>query len=117
MIEAMACGTPIIAYDQGSVPEVMENGVTGFIVSEIEQAVEAVGRVRYLSRARCREVFEKRFTAGRMASDYVNLYTRLADSRIRRMEQSLESSMRPFQSAWPADDKLGGLTDRKFQKF
>src|SRR4029077_14767943 len=61
MIEAMACGTPTIAYDRGSVPEVMENGVTGFIVNEIEQAVEAVGRVRDLSRARCREVFEKRF--------------------------------------------------------
>src|SRR5438034_18968 len=69
MIEAMACGTPIIAYDRGSVPEVMENGVTGFIVNEIEQAVEAVGRVRDLSPARCREVFEKRFTASRMASD------------------------------------------------
>src|SRR5205809_3903401 len=95
MIEAMACGTPIIAYDRGSVPEVMEDGVTGFIVSEIEQAVEAVGRVRDLSRARCREVFEKRFTASRMASDYVNLYTRLADSRMTRMEPSLESSLRP----------------------
>jgi len=117
MIEAMACGTPIIAYDRGSVPEVMEDGVTGFIVSEIEQAVEAVGRVRDLSRARCREVFEKRFTASRMASDYVNLYTCLADSRMTRMEPSLESSLRPFQSAWPADDKLGGLTDREFQKF
>src|SRR5881227_3547805 len=86
MIEAMACGTPIIAYDRGSVPEVMENGVTGFIVSEIEQAVEAVGRVRDLSRVRCREVFEKRFTASRMASDYINVYTRLADSRMRRAE-------------------------------
>jgi glycosyltransferase involved in cell wall biosynthesis len=117
MIEAMACGTPIIAYDRGSVPEVMENGVTGFVVKEIEQAVEAVGRVRDLSRARCREVFEKRFTASRMASDYVNAFMRLADSRMRRMEQSLESSMRSFHSAWPADDKLGGLTDREFQKF
>ena len=117
MIESMACGTPVIAYDCGSVPEVMENGVTGFIVSEIEQAVEAVGRVRDLSRARCREVFEKRFTASRMASDYVNLYTRLADSRMRRMEPSLESSLRSFQSAWPADDELRGSADREFQKF
>src|SRR5213079_1252354 len=91
MIEAMACGTPIIAYDRGSVPEVMENGVTGFIVSEIEQAVEAVGRVRDLSRVRCREVFKKRFTASRMASDYINVYTRLADSRMRRAEPSLFS--------------------------
>jgi hypothetical protein len=95
----------------------MENGVTGFIVSEIEQAVEAVGRVRDLSRARCRQVFEKRFAASRMASDYVNVYARLADSGMRRMEQSLESSMRPIQSAWPTDDKPRGLTDCEFQKF
>jgi glycosyltransferase involved in cell wall biosynthesis len=99
MIEAMACGTPVIAYDRGSVPEVMENGVTGFIVSEIEQAVEAVGRVRDLSRARCREVFEKRFTASRMASDYVNAFMRLADARMRRAAPSLESSVHPFQSS------------------
>ena len=117
MIEAMACGTPVIAYDRGSVPEVMENGVTGFIVSEIEQAVEAVGRVRDLSRARCRDVFEKRFTASRMANDYVNAFMRLADSRMRKVESSLETSMRPVQSAWAADDKLSGLTDCEFQKF
>jgi len=77
MIEAMACGTPVIAYDRGSVPEVMENGVTGFIVGEEDEASEAVGRVRNLSRTRCREVFEKRFTAGRMANDYINLYQRM----------------------------------------
>ena len=77
----------------------MENGVTGFIVSEIEQAVEAVGRVRDLSRARCREVFEKRFIASRMASDYIDAYSRLAGSRMRRTEPSLESSVRAFQSA------------------
>jgi glycosyltransferase involved in cell wall biosynthesis len=99
MIEAMACGTPIIAYDRGSVPEVMENGVTGFIVDEMEQAVEAVGRVRDLNRARCREVFEKRFTASRMASDYVNTFMRLAESRMRRADESLETSMRSFRSA------------------
>ncbi len=94
MIEAMACGTPIIAYDRGSVPEVVENGVTGFIVNEIEQAVEAVGRVPDVSRARCREVFEKRFTASRMASDYVNAFMRLANSRMKRVDPSLESSLR-----------------------
>ena len=117
MIEAMACGTPIIAYDRGSVPEVMENGVTGFIVNEFEQAVEAVGRVRDLSRARCREVFQKRFTASRMASDYVKAFMRLADSRMRRVEPSLESPVRPFEGAWPADDELRGPADREFQKF
>jgi glycosyltransferase involved in cell wall biosynthesis len=117
MIEAIACGTPVVAYQDGSVSEVMEDGVTGFIVNEIEQAVEAVGRVRELSRAGCREVFEKRFTASRMAKDYIGVYTRQADSRMRRMEQSLESSMRSFQSAWPADDKLRCSAHREFQKF
>ena len=77
MIEAMACGTPVIAYDSGSVPEVMEDGVTGFIVGEIDEAAEAVGRAGDLSRARCREAFEKRFTDERMANDYVNVYERM----------------------------------------
>jgi glycosyltransferase involved in cell wall biosynthesis len=77
MIEAMACGTPVIAYERGSVPEVMENGVTGFIVREENEAAEAVGRVRNLSRERCREVFEKRFTDERMANDYISLYERM----------------------------------------
>ena len=77
MIEAMACSTPVIAYAGGSVAEVMDDGVTGFVVNEIEQAVEAARRVRDLSRARCREVFEKRFTASRMASDYVNAFIRV----------------------------------------
>jgi hypothetical protein len=113
----MACGTPVIAYAGGSVAEVMDNGVTGFVVNEIKEAVEAARRIRDLSRAQCREVFEKRFTASRMASDYIDVYTRLADSRMRRMNRSLESSMRSFPSAWPADDKLQGLSEREFQKF
>jgi len=77
MIEAMACGTPVIAYRAGSVPEVMEEGHTGFIVEELEDAVEAVRRVPELSRERCREVFEQRFTANRMACDYLEVYQRL----------------------------------------
>ena len=77
MIEAMACGTPVIAYDCGSVPEVMEDGVTGFIVREADEAAEAVGRVRNLSRERCREVFEKRFTVVRMSNDYINVYEQM----------------------------------------
>jgi len=95
----------------------MDSRVTGFVVNEIEEAVDAVRRVRDLSRARCREVFEKRFTANRMASDYVDVYSRLADSRMRRMEQSLEASMHSFQSTWPADEKLRGPANREFQKF
>jgi glycosyltransferase involved in cell wall biosynthesis len=78
MIEAMACGTPVIAYRHGSVPEVMEEGVTGFVVSGIDDAVRAVERVPSLSRRHCREVFEERFSAARMARDYVKIYERLA---------------------------------------
>src|SRR5207253_10037899 len=99
MIGAMACGTPVIAYEAGSVSEVMEDGVTGFIVDNIEQAVEAVGRIPEISRASCREIFEKRFTASRMASDYINVYMRLADTRMRKVAQSLESSLRAVHSA------------------
>jgi len=81
IIEAMACGTPVIAYRGGAVPEVMEEGHTGFTVEGLEDAVEAVRRVPELSRKRCREVFEKRFTAARMAHDYVQVYERLINIR------------------------------------
>ena len=81
MIEAMACGTPVIAYRGGAVPEVMEEGHTGFIVEGLEDAVEAVLRVPELSRKRCREVFDQRFTAARMAHDYVQVYERLINSK------------------------------------
>jgi glycosyltransferase involved in cell wall biosynthesis len=77
MIEAMACGTPIIAYANGSVPEVIEHGVTGFLVEDLDDAVRAVQRIPTISRRRCREVFEERFSARRMAHDYVAVYERL----------------------------------------
>lgn len=80
MIEALACGTPVIAFGRGSVPEVIEHGVTGFVVDTVEQAVEAVGRLHQISRQRCREAFEQRFTAQRMADDYVAVYERLLAS-------------------------------------
>src|SRR5207248_8272560 len=69
--------SPVIAYESGSVPEVMEQGRTGFIVKELDDAVQAVQRVGELSRKRCREVFDQRFTASRMASDYVRVYERV----------------------------------------
>ncbi|TAI61348.1 glycosyltransferase, partial [Bradyrhizobium sp. Leo170] len=74
MIEAMACGTPVIAFRSGSVPEVIDEGVTGFVVDDEEQAVQAVKRLGDLDRRRVRERFEERFTAGRMAVDYVSHY-------------------------------------------
>ncbi len=77
MIEAMACGTPVIAYRAGSVPEVLEDGLTGFIVEDQPGAVEAVRKVPDLSRAGCRRVFEARFSVERMARDYLREYERL----------------------------------------
>jgi len=76
-IEAMACGTPVIAFRQGSVPEVVEPGVTGAIVESEDEAVEAIAQVAALDRARIRRRFEERFSARRMARDYVALYEAL----------------------------------------
>jgi glycosyltransferase involved in cell wall biosynthesis len=91
MIEAMACGTPVIAYRNGAVPEVIEDGVTGFIVDSVDEAVEAVERAKYLSRAAVRQRFEARFSARRMASDYVEVYHHLInqDARDRTREPGL----------------------------
>ncbi len=74
MIEALACGTPVIASPRGSVPEIIEDGLTGFIVDNLDAAVCAVEQVGSLSRRACREAFETRFTDDRMARDYVALY-------------------------------------------
>jgi glycosyltransferase involved in cell wall biosynthesis len=78
MIEALACGTPVIAWRNGSVPEVIDDGSTGFIVESVEEAAQAVGRVSGLSRQTCRQVFEDRFDAARMTREYVEVYRRLA---------------------------------------
>jgi glycosyltransferase involved in cell wall biosynthesis len=83
MIEAMACGTPIIAYRSGSVPEVIDDGVTGFIVESEDQAVAAVKEVARLDRRKVRARFEERFTASRMARAYEAHYRQLLASRIR----------------------------------
>lgn len=77
LIESFACGTPVIAYRHGSVPEIMEHGVTGFIVNDQEQALQAARKIHTLDRAACRATFERRFSAARMAGDYLDLYRRL----------------------------------------
>ena len=74
MIEALACGTPVIAWQHGSVSEVLEHGVTGFLVDDIGAAARAVSRLDRISRAACRASFERRFTVERMARDYVAVY-------------------------------------------
>jgi glycosyltransferase involved in cell wall biosynthesis len=82
MIEAMACGTPVIAYRHGSVPEIIDEGTTGFMVCSLDEAVSAVQRLRSIDRSICRRAFEERFSARRMASDYVEIYKRVLQSGI-----------------------------------
>jgi glycosyltransferase involved in cell wall biosynthesis len=81
MIEAMACGTPVIAFRRGSVPEIVEEGISGFVVDTIEQAVRAVGRIPSLDRAKVRARFERRFTAEQMARGYLDIYLKLLSAR------------------------------------
>ena len=73
MIEALSCGTPVVAFRGGSVAEVIDHGVTGFIVDTLADAIDATRRVHLLSRQQCRRTFERRFTATRMAADYVTV--------------------------------------------
>jgi glycosyltransferase involved in cell wall biosynthesis len=80
MIEAMACATPVIAFRHGSVPEILEDGLTGFVVENVEEAAAAVGRLDRLFRPSIRSRFEERFSARAMAREYVRIYRQLADS-------------------------------------
>jgi len=83
MIEAMACGTPVIAFRRGSVPEVIDHGKTGFIVQSIEEAVTAVGKIDTISRQHCRDVFTERFTSKCMANGYLDVYKKLIETTNR----------------------------------
>jgi glycosyltransferase involved in cell wall biosynthesis len=80
MIEAMACGTPVIGFDRGSVREVVDHGTTGFVVSDVAEAAAATKHLQILDRARIRNVFATRFTARRMALDYLDLYESIASA-------------------------------------
>ena len=85
MIEAMACGTPVIAYNHGSVPELIEDGVTGFIVGNEAEAIEALRQIHTLDREVVRARFEERFSARRMAQDYLDVYESLVAVKPRRL--------------------------------
>lgn len=112
MIEAMACGTPVIAYNHGSVPEIITDGVSGFIVDSIDESVSAVAHLPMVSRAGVRAAFEARFTDKVMAQNYIALYERLlAEHRFgkvvpisaaqhRYVRDTLRTPMRPAQSGW-----------------
>jgi glycosyltransferase involved in cell wall biosynthesis len=98
MIEAMACGTPVIAYRSGAVPEIIEDGVTGFIldVGDEAGAAAAIRAAAHLDRRNIRRVFERRFAARRMALDYVQVFERL-------LQPPEEAKRRPKEAAVPED--------------
>jgi glycosyltransferase involved in cell wall biosynthesis len=85
-IEALACGTPVIARPRGAVPEVLEHGRTGWIVRSVAEGVRAVERLGEIDRGECRRAFERRFTAARMARDYLRVYARLAGRPLPALE-------------------------------
>jgi glycosyltransferase involved in cell wall biosynthesis len=81
MIEAMACGTPTLAFRKGSVPEVIDEGVTGHIVDTMDEAIQMLPETLALDRRVVRAAFDERFTAARMARDYVKLYRKLLNKQ------------------------------------
>ena len=95
MIEAMACGTPVIAFPAGSAPEVIEDGVSGWLVNDVDEAVGAVKRAETFDRAKARACFERDFTIDRVARDYLNIYRNLSGSAPRKPARS------------PPGDRLG----------
>ncbi len=82
MIESLACGTPVVAYRMGSVPEILDEGVTGYLVNTLDEAVDAIYLVSSLDRTLCRRVFEKRFSARRMCSDYLAVYKTICEQAV-----------------------------------
>jgi glycosyltransferase involved in cell wall biosynthesis len=90
MIEAMACGTPVLAFRHGSVPEIVDDGVTGRIVNSMDEAVAALPQVLALDRRLVRQRFEERFSATRMARDYVSVYRKLLRRTSERGEEATE---------------------------
>jgi glycosyltransferase involved in cell wall biosynthesis len=89
MVEALACGTPVVAYNNGSVPELIDHGVTGFIVENQDDAVKAVKNIGLLDRGECRKVFEERFTSARMASEYTKVYSQVLKLESDKYEMKL----------------------------
>ena len=99
MIEALACGTPVIARPCGSVPEVLRDGVTGFVASNTEDLVQAVRRIPSISRQRCRAEFEARFTAGVMTANYERIYHHLIDEDLTRAQRNGRSPANAISGA------------------
>lgn len=83
VVEAMACGTPVIAFNKGSMPEIIKEGENGFLVSNVEEAIMAVGKISKINRQACRNTVEKRFSVDRMVNDYIKIYQQIIDNNKR----------------------------------
>lgn len=110
LVEALACGTPVVAWRSGSVPELIDDGLTGFVVDSIEQAVAALRQVPGLSRTRCREVFEQRFSVTKMTQDYLRIYDQMLKRSFPRtlgLEPSEELPTNALRGAWLSCTRVG----------
>jgi glycosyltransferase involved in cell wall biosynthesis len=110
MIEAMACGTPVVAFRRGSVPEVIDQGVTGFIVDDVDESLQALDQISHFDRERCRMVFEQRFSAGRMAGDYSKIYERLIEAKNGTRERRLAEAAESLDLAVRADGEAANFS-------
>jgi glycosyltransferase involved in cell wall biosynthesis len=99
VIESMACGTPVIAFDRGSMPELIENGKTGFLVSNVNEAVETVARIKEIDRATCRRHVERHFTVDRMINEYIEVYKMILDSET--LWNGLDKTETDSRHRWP----------------
>jgi len=108
MIEAMACGTPVLAFRRGSIPEVIDDGVTGKIVDSEEEAIAVLPQILSYDRSAVRQRFEERFTAQRMAKDYVSAY--------RRVLQTRTSGAKPRQLDFNGRNRLAPVSIEKPQR-
>jgi glycosyltransferase involved in cell wall biosynthesis len=100
LIEALACGTPVLAYRRGSIPEIIDDGVTGFVCDDFNDMVAAVDRIGTIQRTNCRQAFDARFSVERMAHDYVNVYRQLMGEREQPGEDSGWASSQILLDRW-----------------
>jgi glycosyltransferase involved in cell wall biosynthesis len=97
LIEAMACGTPVLAYRRGSIPEIIEDGITGFVCERLDDMTTAVQRIPEIDRRRCRRAFEETFSVERMAKDYLQVYEQLLGEARDMCETEAENL-----ASWPS---------------
>jgi glycosyltransferase involved in cell wall biosynthesis len=106
LIEALACGTPVLAYRRGSIPEIIDDGVTGFVCDNLEEMVAAIQRLPLVQRQRCRNAFTTRFTVERMVHDYLSIYERMAETSRPVIHLNGQSSRLRDHKRMPAEDLI-----------